>query len=274
MRSGSYKQLKRWQPCACRQRRGDHFINAPCVRRPLGHVGFAQLCCGRRRRESGRGRAARQWCWIAWRARRWGKGDWRQRFSKVLYIVALYSKYTRALTFETLCQAVRHAGRLLAARAGAKKSRERHVRTVAGSHIGWHLSTMVVRCAYLGVIAAGREHLCRAAMAVLARTRHATRVSATHVMQAVLRMSAARREFVGAVAAARVLVARVRRAPVRGTYVAVVGATAAIRRCVKWLCFGGKGYVCWRMHAYARGTTRTHRNRPQNTQQHTTRRCF
>jgi hypothetical protein len=35
---------------------------------------------------------------LAWRARRWGKGDWRQRFSKVLYIVALYSKYTRAIT--------------------------------------------------------------------------------------------------------------------------------------------------------------------------------
>ena len=158
-------------------------------------------------------------------------------------IVALYRKYTRALTFENVCQAVRRAGQLLAARAGAKKSRERHVRTVAGSHIGWHLSTMVVRCAYLGVIAAGREHLCRAATAVLARIRHATRVSATHVMQAVLRMSVVRREFAGAVAAARVLAARVRRAPVRGEFVAVVGSTAAIRRCVEWLFSVGKGYV-------------------------------
>jgi hypothetical protein len=102
---------------------------------------------------------------------------------------------------------------------------------------------MVVRCAYLGVIAAGREHLCRAATAVLARIRHATRVSATHVMQAVLRMSVVRREFAGAVAAARVLAARVRRAPVRGEFVAVVGSTAAIRRCVEWLFSGGKGYV-------------------------------
>ena len=136
------------------------------------------------------------------------------------------------------------ARQLLAARARAKKSRDQHVRAVAGCLVAERLSMMLARRAHSAIVSAAREHLCRAAATAVARVGHAARLSAARGMQAQLRMDGARREFVGAVAAARMLEACVRRAPVRGGFGAVVGASAAIRRCV---------YVCVRVCVKERG---------------------